>query len=172
MTIRAVFAILTVFSILSIFTIFAVDAILTIRTRHLDFVAIVIQQPFAIDSPIVNTICILLNTYNGSVAVIAIYTILTVGAIFAVSAVINGNRIALGKSDCVTNGFARFYNRSYTCNVVVVSQGSENRLHRRDVAIHLFAHLFERRNTPLQIFNILTDSSVVIRLRTTDHQTK
>jgi len=58
--------------------------------------------------------------------------------------VVDGDRFVLGESDRVAdNGFA-FRDRSNSRDVIVLLQRVDDRLHGRDIGVHLCAQLFER----------------------------
>ena len=121
-------SILTVSTILAIFSILAVLAVLTVNALCFDFITIGIEQPIAVECPIIDAIAILSHTYHRSVAVFAIFTVLSVLTIGSIFAMIYGNGVALDKRDGITNGLAIFYNGSNSCDIVVGLQRCHNGL--------------------------------------------
>ena len=165
----AILAILTIGTILAIFAVFAIATIcaictiltvFTIGTYGLDFVATLVEQPLAIEGPIVNIVAILGNANLGSIAILAIFTIGaictilavgTIGAILAIVAVVDGDRLRLGEGNGVAHNLVALFDGGNRGNGVVVLQSRHKGLKCLDVGVHLLASLLQILYTTIQV---------------------
>ena len=127
--VRSVCAVLTIFTVsarLAVDTVFtvstrlAVDTVFTVLTVAplcLDLLAGCIEQPVAVQRPIIYPVGVLTNADNRCKAVIAVTTVCT---ILPVLPVINRNGRTLGKGNRVADGLAIIGNRGNAGHIVVV----------------------------------------------------
>ena len=76
----------------------------------------------------------------------AILTVLTIGAVYAVLAVgtvVDRHRLVAIECDRVTHDLAVFRHWGDACDVIAAPDGIDDRLHGREVGVHLSAQLFE-----------------------------
>ena len=179
-TIRSVSSVCSVLAIFSILTIgarssvCAISTVLTVGTLSFNLVAIIVEQPLAIKSPIVDAVRVLLYANMRSVTVLTICAILAVFAIntvLTILTVVDGDSCRLSEGNGITNGHTTLGDGRNTRNVIVLLQSINDTLQRRDVGIHLATHLLELFNSILQILDISADLSVIIRLSTAYNQT-
>ena len=151
--------IFTISAVDAILAISAVDAILAVGALRLDLIAILIEQPLTVERPVVYAIGILLNTNNRGVT--TILAILAVSAILAICAVIDGDRVGLGKGDSIANSLAILGYGGYRRNIVVGLQSCDYSLQRIDIGVHLATHLLEARDATLVVVEFIPNGLVV-----------
>ena len=136
-SVSAVSSVLTILTILTIGTICTVCAvcaicsILAVGTLGLNFVAIIVKQPLAVECPIVDTVSILLHANLRSVAVLTVYAILSVFAIstvLAILTVVDSDSRRLSEGNGITNSHTTLGNGRNTRNVVVLLQSINDTL--------------------------------------------
>ena len=94
----------------------------SVRAHSLDLLAVGVQQPFTIYSPVPDAVGVLLHANHRRMAVGSVFSVFPVGAVLAVFAVfaigpvltmINGDRITFGKSEGIAHGLAALDDRRH-----------------------------------------------------------
>ena len=169
LTISTICAILTIIAVCAvcavcaILTVLTVLTILTVDTNGLNLIASLVQEPLAVQSPVVETIGILTHADNRRIAILAISTILAVSAICAVLTVVDADRVRVDKVNLVAHYPILILDCHNTRDVVIALQHLQDCLHSSDVGVHILTHLLELRNTILEVRNPVHQSRVIIR---------
>ena len=170
----AVLAVVSVYTILAVNTILAVLAVLAIpavTTDSLDPVAVTVEQPLAVQGPVPAAVFVLLyadDGYSSVRAVAAVDTIAAVTAVraipavFAVLAVIDRHGAPFRELKRVAYYLAAFHDLCHRRDVVILLQGVQNGLQRRDVGVQLRTGLIERGQPALLVRQQSTDIGIVV----------
>ena len=113
-------------------TVMAVGSVFAVLAFSLDLLA-VDKNEFSVECPVVDAVGILLNTDGRR---------FTIDAVFAVGAVADGDLAGFGEGNLIPAAVGQ---RRDVGDVIVVLQCSHDRSYRRDIAVHRFYLLLERR---------------------------
>ena len=150
-------SILTRLSLWSLRTSFALRTLWTLRTgctvyaNGLDLIAILIQKPLTVKSPVVQTICILPYADLRGIAILSVSAISTISTILTM---IYGYSSALVKSDLISDFLAIFNDRHNTSHIILRLKSKNHGLECLDVGICLIT---ESIQTGIDIVDLLMD---------------
>ena len=130
------------------FTLRALRTSCTIYTNRLDLIAILIQKPLTVKSPVVQSIRILPYTDLRCVAVLSVSTICTI------LAMIDGYGSALVESNLITYFLTVLHHRYNSCDIILSLKGCNHCVKRLNIGIGLIAESIQTR---IDIINLLMD---------------
>ena len=110
------------------------STILTVGTCSLHLVAILIHKPAAVNCPVVDTVCILLDADHRCMAVLTVRTVRTAGSILTM---VDSNFATLCKSDHISYLLQTIVDWRNSYDIVVILQCLNNCLKRCNIAVHL-----------------------------------
>ena len=150
----------------------AVLTVLTVSTVCSDLLAILVKKPVSVESPIVISIRILLDSDDRGHTVLTRSTILAISTILAVFTMIDGDRIAIHKADGITDNLSVVCNRRNIGYVIILLQGIHQSLQSSDVGVHFLAQLLECGHTLVQRVDIFPNISRVELLTSAQNGTE
>ena len=108
----------------------------TLIRLSLHLVTRFVGQPVTVYGPVIDTVGILLHTDNWRMSVGTVCTVVTCSTVLTV---VDVYRTTLQESKGMTNFLTTVVNRTYTGNIIVFLQCSNDSLHSHDVLVHFVA---------------------------------